>query len=46
MSVIKTFERAIERMTSDRDSASATLSDVTNKIDSLKAEIAAVDVEM
>jgi hypothetical protein len=44
--VIKTFERAVERLTSDRDSASSTLSDLTTRCATLKAEINGLDVDI
>jgi prefoldin subunit 5 len=42
-SVINTYETAIERFTADRDSASKTLGELTNRIDNLKTEIAGLD---
>jgi hypothetical protein len=46
MTVIETFERAVERFTSDRDSASNTLSELTNRCENLKAEISGLDTDI
>jgi hypothetical protein len=46
MSVIETFERAIEHMVSERDSASTHLSDLINRHNNLKAEIASLDTDI
>jgi hypothetical protein len=46
MTVIETFERAIERFTSERDSASSNLSDLTSRCDNLKAEINGLDTSI
>jgi hypothetical protein len=43
MTVIQTFERAIEKLTSDRESAS---SDLRNRRDILKAEIDALHTDI
>jgi chromosome segregation ATPase len=46
MTVSETLERAIERLTSELDSASRALSDVTIRRDNVKAEIDALDADI
>jgi len=44
--VIATLEQAITRATSDRESASKSLIDLTNRADNLKAEVDSLDVDI
>jgi hypothetical protein len=46
MTVSETLERAIERLTSELDSASRALNDVTIRRDNVKAEIDTLDADI